>query len=194
MKHSLLILLVLGLFAAIPLAAQAQPIPIGTEDPHLGAIAQIPGTGILVASDGEAPFQPFGVNFDVSDAIQFDVHVQLIDGGPANSSGNVAWQTIDGGRTWVLPADLTPWGWGIENNVTFEPKGLWEILDTTHQPPQGEWALIDPDGAVGDLITIHGNVLSFQSDAEVPEPGCAVAIAGMCGMGLAGLVWRRRAA
>jgi hypothetical protein len=194
MKHSLWILLVIGLSAAIPVAAHAQGGPLGPEDPVSGFVGAIPGTGIQVASDGEFHFDPFGYGADTSDGISFpsDWHVlptpytaqywvQLLD--PNNQPTN----------TWVLPASDI--GWGAENNNTFEPIGTWQVVSSTAPlPSQGRWWIVDPDGAIGDIIDIEGNSVSFWSDADVPEPSCVVALAGMCGMGLAGFVWRRRTA
>jgi hypothetical protein len=198
MKRSLLFLLALGLFAVIPLAAQAQQ-SLGNEDLDNGLYVQttaIPGV-LAVGSDGEQYFDPFGYGHDTSDGIQFSVDARPVPGTTTPYWVQLKDATGAPTNTWVLPGDLSQYGWGVENNVTFEPLGQW-ILPGITVTGQHQWVINDADGTVGDLITISpagtdGALLTFQSD-PVPEPGCVVAIVGMCGMGLAGFVWRRRTA
>src|SRR5258707_1127264 len=96
-------------------AALADQVLLCTETDGSGCTANLgggvpPAPVITVASDGEAAFQPFGVTFDVSDAIQFNAAPGTWV--PDASSGGFAtgfWQeiTTDPNSTtdvWVLPA------------------------------------------------------------------------------------------
>ena len=95
-------------------------VVIGKESASAGFTGNLfPGKfpGYTVASDGESPFLPFGVTFDVSDGLNFSTipHVwkQVVGG---------KWTNI-GFQTWVLPANLIGLGCGSENEPVCEPVG-----------------------------------------------------------------------
>src|SRR6516162_520593 len=59
----------------LTLSKQASPFPsLCTEDPAAGCIVQLPvsGTTMIVASDGEAGFDPWGFGADTSDQVALD--------------------------------------------------------------------------------------------------------------------------
>jgi hypothetical protein len=143
-----------------------------------------------VASDGESSFFPFGIDIDVSDAIQL------------NSSwvffGEPGWFQIAGTDIWALPGDLSSIGCGTENEPTCEPLGAWYF-------PGAHWAasvpdvlyILDSDGVtVSDLILVNNSgpngsaQILFQSDPfpAVPEPTTLV----LLGTGIGAASWRRR--
>jgi hypothetical protein len=159
---------------------------IGAEDQpgQNGFVGSIPGTvgantalGIQVASDGEAPFHPFGIEFDVSDAIQFN------NPGAIPFSVNL-WQEVAPGL-WALPASLG--ACGDENEPICEPVGQWFVPGIEIQP--GQWSILDAEGNVSDVITLsptpNGMLLSFASDPlGVPEPAIwAMMLIGFFGVG-----------
>jgi hypothetical protein len=179
MKRLLPILAVMGLFAIVPAAVHADVIGQQTPD---GLIVPIPGTAILLASDGENPFFPFGATSDMSDAIQFP-------GVGATSIGAPEWVTSDG-ITWFLPAV-------DENEPNFtEPVGKWVVPGPIGPLGVTVYTILEAGSTdISDYITVDNSgaqsTISFASD-PVPEPGRIVALLGMFGMVPAGLVWRMR--
>ena len=164
---------------AFPTGAMAQPVVIGTESDTAGFIGPLigPAPAILVASDGESPFQPFGSPVDVTDAIQFtDGTSWAFD--PRFDQG--AWQQIDP-NTWILPAIG-------ENEPSFvESVGHWFFLPgAPWNPgtPVEQW-ILDSQGGLSDVVILDnsgpngGAAITFSSDpfsggGTVPEPSAAV--------------------
>ena len=73
----------------------------------------------IVASDSEALFDPFNYGADTSDGLNFSnvPHVWNL------AAGN-GW-VPNGFQTWVLPANLTSIGCGVENETPCEPPGVF---------------------------------------------------------------------
>jgi len=173
-----------------------------------GCIGAIPTASpiLLVASDGESGFSPFGAPFDTSDAIQ-------LNGSWAPDptfAGNAAafapgfWTDI-GNSAWALPAS-TPCG--NENEPSCEPAARWFFT------PGSPWnagtpffnTILESDGSLSDIILLASNgpggaaTITFCSDpnvgaCQVPEPGSMAALgSALSGMGgvFAGLGWLRR--
>src|ERR1700730_7156259 len=87
---------------------------ICTEDPSNGCVTHITSGAVdlIVASDGENPFDPFGAGYDTTDGIDFTNYTSgFIYDGPAG------WVQIAGGQ-WVLPSNLVAIGCGAENETT----------------------------------------------------------------------------
>src|SRR3954466_9463629 len=73
------------------------------EDALTGFVGEIPTSApaILIASDGEAAFQPFGLTFDVSDAIQLNAS-WAPDPKYASAFGPNGWQKLPDSFIWYL--------------------------------------------------------------------------------------------
>jgi hypothetical protein len=161
---------------------------IGTEDDVTGFVGNFlesafPGTSYLVASDGESHFDPFGAGYDTSDGINF------------SSVGFVWMQASDshwndlGNQTWVLPADLSSIGCGVENSTTCEPIGHFVSPSAWNPLAIGTWVIKSQDGGMSDVITTYNDAyganLTFNS--AVPEPSTwAMMLIGFAGLGFAG--------
>jgi hypothetical protein len=131
-------------------AKAAAPIILGTEDPANGFVGNLlassfPGTAYLVASDGEAHFDPFGAGFDTSDGINFS-------GVPFvwNQWHAGTWTSL-GNQTWVLPASIP--GCGAENEPTCEPVGAFWSPNAWNPAAIGTYLILESPGDTG---TLHG--------------------------------------
>lgn len=159
------------------------------EDPALGFIGTIPTsvTPVIVASDGENTFQPFGLTFDVSDAISLSAN-WAPDPAYAAAFGPNGWQQAPGTFVWYLNACLS----GVcENNNVPEPIAKWDFT------PGGQWGpgamsiyLTDSDGSFSDLILIAndgpGGEATVLFNSGVPEPATWVMmLVGVGGLGAA---------
>lgn len=175
-------MLLAGALSALALTgtAQAQAQAFGTlqvvEDPVRGYIGQIPTsqTPVIVASDGEAPFHPFDLSVDVSDAISLSA-AWTPDPAFAAAFGPNGWQQAPGRFVWYLLACRAP---ECENIV--EPVARWDFLP----PPAGEgWSagaqnilISQSDGTFSDFIGVANNgvnggaTVTFQSGGAIPEP------------------------
>ena len=173
-------------------SAQAFGYQNATEDPVSGFVGPIPTSAppIIVASDGEAHFDPFGVGFDISDGIQLNAD-WAPDPAFAAAFGPDGWQQIPDTFTWVLPACNST---GCENADIFEPIGKWYFI------PGGGWnpgtlglKLFEADGTLSDIITVAndgptgGATITFNSgNFGVPEPGTwTLMLIGFGGLGVA---------
>ena len=149
--------------------------------------ANFPGTKYLVASDGEASFDPFGAGYDTSDGLNLSgVGYQW------DQVGN-AWTSL-GNQTWVIPANLDSIGCGVENSTTCEPIGSFISPSAWNPAAIGTFVILESDGSISDVIKTYnddaGNAhLLFSSDPSligVPEPSTwAVMMVGLFGMGAA---------
>jgi hypothetical protein len=168
-------------------AAMASTI-LGTEDNVNGFVGNLlegafPGTKYLVASDGEYYFDPFKAGYDTSDGINFSgvgFTWYQSKGGLWNSLGN---------QTWVLPANLTSIGCGVENATTCEPVGSFWSPSPWVPAAIGKYVLLEQGGGVSDVITTfnsaRGAELRFYSDA--PELSTwAMMLIGFAGLGFMG--------
>jgi hypothetical protein len=177
-----LALLLVMLFAT---SVRAAPVILCVEDPVSGCVAPIPTAvpEILVASDGESSFDPFGVGFDTSDGIKF------APGTGWEFIGQAGWVEA-AADTWVLPAVIP--GCGSENEPGCEPIGMWLLPGAFWLPgtPSLLW-MLEADGSLSDQIKVFnsaaGAVIRFQSD-PIPEPATLM----LLGTGLAGVLYRRR--
>jgi hypothetical protein len=181
-------------------AANAGTTVIGTESDSGGFVGNLlesafPGTAYLVASDGESSFDPFGAGYDTTDGLNFSGVGFVWDQAPDSS-----WNSL-GSQTWVLPANLSGIGCGVENATTCEPVGHFISPSSWSPGAIGTWVIMDSDGhTVSDVIKTFngagGAELLFYSDPSlpggVPEPASWALM--ISGFGLAGAALRRRRA
>ena len=176
-----------------PASAQTFGTLTVTEDSALGWTGVVPTsqTPVTIASDGENAFTPFGLTFDVSDAIKLSVN-WAPDPAYSKAFGPNGWQQAPGTFVWYLAACS---GHVCENGNVHEPIGKWDFL------PLVGWSsgamnirILDSHGAFSDYIGIAndgqngGATVSFQSG--VPEPASwAMMLVGFGGLGA---VLRRR--
>jgi len=175
-----------GTFAVATMLASAPAhayIVIGTEDPVAGFTGPLfPGiAGYDVASDGESSFHPFGITFDVSDAIALD----NIYGW--TQAADSKWTQVNA-FTWAIPASDPGPGCGPENGNTCEMVGHFISAAAWNPAYTGTYVIMDADGKIGDTITLfntaNGAEILFVSDA-VPEPSeWAMMAFGLAGLGL----------
>jgi len=171
-------------------AANAYTV-IGQEDVTGGFVGNFlegafPGTHYIAASDGESPFDPFGAGYDTSDGLDLSGV-----GYSWSQAADSSWNFL-GNQTWVLPADLTPFGCGVENGTTCEPVGHFISPDAWVDAALGTYVILEADGSVSDVIQayndINGANIKFYSDPSlpVPEPSTwAIMMMGLFGMGAA---------
>jgi hypothetical protein len=168
---------------------------IGTETSTSGFVGSLfpGGSPYTVASDGEAPFDPFGAGFDTSDGLNFSAV-----GFVWNQAAGSIWTPL-GNQTWVLPADLTGIGCGAENETHCEPVGHFISPAGWTAGSIGTWVIADWAGDTdfvgrpgwSDVITTwndaNGNAnLTFASDS-IPEASTwAMLLVGFAGLGFAG--------
>ena len=185
-----------GALSALVLAGSAQAqsafgTTVVVEDPVTGFVGAIPTSQppIMVASDGEASFTPFGLTFDVSDAIMLNGD-WAPDPAYAAAFGPDGWQQAPNTYIWYLAACLA----GIcENGDVVEPIGKWYFV------PGGSWAagtqnllITDSQGEFSDFVGVAndgangGATITFQSGGAVPEPATwAMMLLGFGGIGFA---------
>ena len=166
------------------------------EDAAAGYIGQIPTsqTPVIVASDGESVFQPFGLGFDVSDAISLS-ELWAPDPAYAAAFGPDGWQQAPGTFIWYLAACL---GGVCENGDVVEPIGKWDFLPGVGWSAGAENIQIaDSNGAFSDFIGIAndgpngGATVTFQSGGVAPVPEPATWAMMIVGFGAVGAATRR---
>ena len=146
-------------------------------------IATIPGASppIFVASDGAAPFDPFGIGVFVSDAIKF------------TDEGIWSWDPAFGAPSWTFVSIAGDDVWYITEGVV-EPIGHWIHLGAWSPEPGVLLMLEAVGGAISDRIVAVNNAsgiatISFESDVDaVPEPATLL----LLGAGLGAVAARRR--
>jgi hypothetical protein len=155
----------------------------------------------VVGSDGEAHYDPFGFGADTSDGLNFSTVPH--DWSLVNTTSG--WVPVPGlDKTWVLPADLTSIGCGVENNVTCEPIGDFVSPDPWVSTAIGNWVILEgPNGGISDVIKTFNNSsgqaeLWFSSDPNLlgtPEPSTwTMLLLGFAGLGFAGYRTRKATA
>jgi len=181
-----------ALFASFALAVSSPALAFGiqvvTEDPVSGYVGAIPTSSpaIIVASDGEASFDPFGAGYDTTDGIQLNGD-WAPDPAYASAFAPGYWTQLPGTSTWVLPACIN----GVcENGNVYEPIAKWYFV------PGGGWnpgtlsiLMMEPDGSWSDLVKIANDgpggaaTITFISDGA-PEPAAwALMLLGFGAMG-----------
>ena len=179
--------------AAVGLSSHAMAQAFGyttvSETASGGYVGAIPTSSpaLMVASDGEASFDPFGAGYDTSDGIQLNSNWAP---DPAYAAAFKVWTQLPGTFTWVLPSCVN----GVcENGNVYEPVAKWDYT------PGAGWnagttglQILEADGTLSDLVTIAndgvngvGATITFNSNA-VPEPATwAVMLTGFFGIGMA---------
>lgn len=131
-------------------------------------------SNVVVASDAEVNFDPFGAGFATSDGVNFNVYASVFI-----FDGQAGWQQLSSGA-WVLPEGK-------------EALGHWtdSTANTSWGGQEGTYTILEANGAVSDTITLddlggpnHNQAeITFQSDIEtVPEPSTVL----LLGIGLLG--------
>lgn len=191
--------LLAGLSVGFSTPAMAFGVLNVVEDPTTGYTGAIPTsvTPVIVASDGEAAFHPFGITFDVSDAISLNGN-WAPDPAYAAAFGPGGWTQLPGTFVWYLPACV---GGVCENGNVREPRGKWDFT------PGGQWgpdamsiSISDPNGSFSDFALIANDgpggaaTVTFWSGA-IPEPSSwAMMLIGLAGIGHAARRRNRAAA
>jgi hypothetical protein len=185
--------------ASTPAAAQTFGFTTVSETDGGGFFGAIPTSSpaIMVGSDGEASFDPFGAGFDVSDGIVLN-DSWAPDPAFAKAFGPGFWTQLPGTFTWVLPACNDS---GCENADIVEPIAKWDFIGGGGWGPGTTGLLIlDANGDFSDRVTVAndgidgGATITFQSgtnNGAVPEPATWALM--ISGFGLAGATLRRRA-
>jgi hypothetical protein len=190
--------LAVGLSFGVAGVASADTFTICREDAVTGCTTALSPLNVTinVASDGEAPFRPFGATFDVSDAIEWDSSILPfipLGGDHAFDTGfwtQLANDPTNGFTVWALPAS-TPCG--NENEPSCEPTAHWSLPGFTVIGGPLNYVMLEPNGLQSDVISIYNDdngvaAMSFTSDAgAVPEPatwGLMLVGFGALGMGL----------
>jgi hypothetical protein len=178
-------------------AAKADTV-LGTESDSTGFVGDIFSPfGYIVASDGEASFDPFGAGYDTSDGLDLSAVGAAFNWQQASDSH---WNDI-GNFRWVLPADLSAIGCGVENNTTCEPTGHFFATTPWNPGFTGTFLILDSDGhTISDRIVLYNDAngngnLKFFSDPNlgVPEPATwTIMLTGFFGLGA--MLRRRQAA
>jgi len=201
---ALLVCIGAGLGGATP--ARASVVNLGSESNTGGMVIKLPGFNptITIGSDGESAFEPFGVNFDVSDAIQMSSQFVTDPGFAASFGPADGW--IKAGKqsafvqTWALPASSG--SCGSENERTCEPIAKWDLPGTQFADNSTFFVLFEPDGkTLSDVILAANNgpggeaAITFSSDPNllpIPIPAALPLFFGAIGgVGAIGR-WRKR--
>ena len=183
-----------ALLASSAISMSSPAMAFGTlkvvEDPVAGWVGAIPTSSpaIMVGSDGESPFDPFGAGFDTTDGIQLNSS-WVPDPAYAAAFAKGYWTQLPGTFTWVLPACIN----GVcENGNVYEPIAKWDFapgsgwnpgtLSIVMYDPNGEWSdsvIVANDGPGGSAT------IKFISDGA-PEPATwAMMLLGFAGIGYA---------
>ncbi len=191
-----------ALFAIMALGASTPAMAFGVmtavEDNVNGWVGPIPTSSpaIMVGSDGESPFDPFGAGYDTSDEILLNAD-WAPDPAYAAAFAPGYWTQVPGTFLWVLPACNNT---GCENANIFEPVAKWDFTPGSGWNPGtlSIW-LTDPDGSFSDFIRVANDgpggaaTITFNSGA-VPEPSTwAMMLLGFGGLGALLRGKRRRA-
>ena len=199
MKRVLLVAAIGAMMAVFAAPGFADVTILGTEDPVDGIVVPIAtaSPAILVASDGESAFDPFGAGFDTSDGIRFTAGPGVWVPDPAYAAAFAPgfWTLLSDGMTWVLPSNG-------ENGTLFEPVAKWDFA------PGGAWApgtppvqvILESDGSLSDVLYVMNNgpggsaAITFSSDPNllpIPEPS-SMAIFGVGIAALSALRLRKK--
>jgi hypothetical protein len=201
LTHAAVAAFAVGLTMGVTTSASAQAkfgYTGAFEDAVDGFVGAIPTSSppIMVGSDGESHFDPFGAGYDTSDGIQLN-DSWAPDPAYADAFAPGFWTQLPGTFTWVLPACNSS---GCENGRIVEPVAKWDFLGGSGwNPGTTGLKLFDSDGKISDIITVANDgvrgaaTITFAS-VEVPEPGAwALMLIGFGGVGAA-LRSRRRMA
>jgi len=179
-----------ALAISAPARATAFITTICTETASGGCVQELPvgGTTVTVASDGEAPFDPFGAGYDTSDGIQLDA--QWV---PKKTIG---WNQLPNSNTWVLPA--CDGSGSCENGKVDEPIGEWRVPDQALSVNLAIFKIREADGSLSDVIKMfnsNGGVdVTFDSSPGGAVPEVSTWALMLLGVGVTGAMLRRRTA
>jgi hypothetical protein len=147
---------------------------------------------IMVGSDGEVPFDPFGFGADTSDGIQLNGDWAPM---PGFQHAFKVWKNIPGTSTWVVPACS---GGVCENGAVVEPAAKWYFKPGSGwNPGTLSMAIFDVNGVLSDFVKVANDgpggaaTITFWSDSgaagkvgPVPEPATwAMMLVGFGGLG-----------
>jgi hypothetical protein len=116
---------------------------------------------------------------------------------PGTPTGSFALTLNGQSADFVLSIYALDWDNNLRNESITVAAGAASATQSISGFSGGDWLNFHVVASAGETVTVSSNisqnaVISALAFESVPEPCAVVALSGLCGMGLLGLVWRRR--